>query len=67
MFALTANGSLGLCCPGDRVVTLQDNPYSLLRDESRRADKAEARADALAAEVAEIRRRLSELDPDRPT
>ena len=40
-FVLTASGLLALCCPGDRVVTIDDNPYSLLREETRRADTAE--------------------------
>lgn len=49
MFVRTANGTLGLCCPGDRVVTIDDNPYSLLRLETHRADAALTRA--LAAET----------------
>ncbi len=43
---------LGLCCPGGRVVTLDDDPYGWLLQERQRAADATARADELQAEAA---------------
>lgn len=70
-FVRLADGSLGLCCPGGRVVGAYDNPYSLLRQEawlreseSRRADEATSRADAAARRAEEAIRRAEALEAE---
>lgn len=62
MFVLTAGGSLGLCCPGDRVVTIDDNPYSMLRAEARRADQALTRTLQAERRAQESERRAEESE-----
>mgnify|MGYP001158986255 CR=1 FL=1 len=50
---------LGLCCPGGRVVTLNDDPYGWLVQERERANAERERADAAEARLAALQADLN--------
>ncbi|MEQ1700354.1 MAG: Uma2 family endonuclease [Ilumatobacteraceae bacterium] len=52
---------LGLCCPGGRAVTLDDDPLAWMVQERKRADAERERADAAEAESAALRAELDRL------
>jgi Uma2 family endonuclease len=52
---------LGLCCPGGRVVTLDDDPYGWLVQERLRADTERERAEQAEARAGELQAELDLL------
>jgi Uma2 family endonuclease len=56
---------LAVCCPGGRMVCPGDDPFGWLVEESRRADRAELRADQLTQELALMRREIERLKRER--
>jgi Uma2 family endonuclease len=61
-FARDEHGGLAVCCPGGRLATPELNPWSELRDETARADRADRRADDQARRADDQARRADEAE-----